>query len=170
MSAVSTLTFRELSEKMHQRVANGEIPASTLPNLKSALRAFLASFGVSEEAVVGSLMRRSYYRNLRLHVERLQAEGRDKTYIANRKSLMGKWCSLVTHLDRIAAATSNSMSPFQSTLDELLTQSQTTVAGLARAAGISTGTLRGWVKGALPHPSAVPSLKSKRVPSTVSTG
>ncbi|MFM0165899.1 hypothetical protein PQR39_36385 [Paraburkholderia sediminicola] len=159
MSAVSTLTFRELSEKMHQRVANGEISASTLPNLKSALRAFLASFGVSEESIVGSLLRRSYYRNLRLHVEKLQAEGRDKSYIANRKSLMGKWCSLVTHLDRIEAAASNRMSPFQSTLNELLTQSQTTVAGLARAVGISKSTLGSWVKGALPNPRAVPSLK-----------
>ncbi|SEH40988.1 hypothetical protein [Paraburkholderia hospita] len=159
MSAASTLTFRELSEKMHQRVTNGEIPASTLPNLKSALRAFLASFGVSEESVVGSLLRRSYYRNLRLHVEQLQAEGRDKSYIANRKSLMGKWCSLVTRLDRIEAAASNSMSPFQSMLTELLTQSRTTVAGLARAAGISKSTLGTWVKGALPNPRAIPSLK-----------
>jgi hypothetical protein len=159
MSADSTLTFRELSEKMQQRVANGEIPASALPNLKSALRAFLASFGVSEESTVGSLLRCSYYRNLRLHLEKLQAEGRDKSYIANRKSLMGKWCSLVTHLDRIAAATSNCMSPFQSALSELLTQSQTTVAGLARAAAISKSTLRSWVKGALPNLRAVPSLK-----------
>jgi len=159
MSVNSSLTFRELSDKMNQRAADGEISASALPNLKSALRAFLASFGVSEESIVGSLLRRSYYRNLRLHVETLQAEGRDKSYIANRKSLMGKWCSLVTHLDRIAAAALNCMSPFQSALDELLTQSQTTVAGLARAAGISKGTLGGWVKGALPNPRAVSSLK-----------
>ncbi|BCQ24719.1 site-specific integrase [Caballeronia sp. NK8] len=159
MSAVSTLTFRELSEKMQQRVANGETPASALPNLKSALRAFLANFGVSEESTIGSLLRRSYYRNLRLHVEKLQAEGRDKSYIANRKSLMGKWCSLVTHLDRIEAAASNCMSPFQSALNELLTQTQTTVAGLARAVGISKSTLAGWLKGALPNPRAVPSLK-----------
>ncbi|MCX4177373.1 MULTISPECIES: helix-turn-helix domain-containing protein [Paraburkholderia] len=159
MSAVSTLTFRELSEKMHQRVANGETPASALPNLKSALRAFLATFGVSEDSAVGSLLRRSYYRNLRLHVEKLQVEGRDKSYIANRKSLMGKWCSLVTHLDRIEAAAADCMSPFQSTLNELLTQSQTTVAGLARAVGISKSTLGSWVKGALPNPRAVPSLK-----------
>jgi len=120
MSVNSSLTFRELSDKMNQRAADGEISASALPNLKSALRAFLASFGVSEESIVGSLLRRSYYRNLRLHVETLQAEGRDKSYIANRKSLMGKWCSLVTHLDRIAAAALNCMSPFQSALDELL--------------------------------------------------
>ncbi|MFM0033689.1 hypothetical protein [Paraburkholderia strydomiana] len=159
MSAVSNLTFRELSEEMAKRVTEGEIPASALPNLKSALRAFLASFGVSAEGIVGSLLRRSYYRNLRTHVEHLQAEGRDNSYIANRKSLMGKWCSLVTHLDRIAATTANSMSPFQSMLDELLTQSQTTVAGLARAVGISKGTLGGWTKGALPNPRSVPSLK-----------
>lgn len=144
---------------MDQRVADGEISASALPNLKSALRAFLAGFGVSAESTVGSLLRRSYYRNLRLHIERLQAEGRDRSYIANRKSLMGKWCSLVTHLDRIAAASSNSMSPFQAALDELLTQSQTTVAGLARAVGLSKATLGGWVKGAQPNPRAIPSLK-----------
>ncbi|MGF6858476.1 hypothetical protein [Paraburkholderia sp. CI3] len=159
MPAVSTLTFRELSEKMQQRVDNGDIPASALPNLKSALRAFLANFDVSEESTVGSLLRSSYYRNLRLHVEKLQAEGRDKSYIANRKSLMGKWCSLVTHLDRVDAAGANCMSPFQSALSELLTRSRTTVAGLARAAGISKSTLGGWLKGALPNPRAVPSLK-----------
>ncbi|MFX1715552.1 hypothetical protein [Paraburkholderia sp. A1RO-5L] len=159
MSAVSTLTFRELSEEMNRRVANGEVPATALPNLKSALRAFLTSFGVSEDSPVGSLLRRAYYRNLRLHVERLQAEGRERSYIANRKSLMGKWCSLVTNLDRVAAATANCMSPFQLMLDELLKQSQTTVAGLARAVGISKATLRGWVRGTLPNPRAVPSLK-----------
>ncbi|MFM0543737.1 hypothetical protein PQR29_03320 [Paraburkholderia strydomiana] len=159
MSAVSTLTFRELSEEMDKRAAEGETPASALPNLKSALRVFLASFGLFAEDPIGSLLRRSYYRNLRIHVENLQAEGRDKSYIANRKSLMGKWCSLVTHLDRVAAATANSMSPFQSMLGDLLTQSQTTVAGLARAVGISKGTLGGWVKGTLPNPRSVPSLK-----------
>ncbi|MFM0684849.1 helix-turn-helix transcriptional regulator [Paraburkholderia strydomiana] len=159
MSAVSTLTFHELSEKMHQCVANGEIPSSALPNLKSALRAFQASFGASDESVVGSLLRRSFYKNLRHHVDKLQAEGRDKSYIANRKSLMGKWCSLVTHLDRIEAAASKRMPPFQSVLNELLTQSQTTVAALARAANISKSTLRAWVNGALPNSRAVPSLK-----------
>ncbi|MGF6379817.1 transcriptional regulator with XRE-family HTH domain [Paraburkholderia atlantica] len=159
MSAVSTLNFRELSEEMNLRVANGEVAASALPNLKSALRAFLTSFGVTEDSPVGSILRRAYYRNLRLHVGRLQAEGREKSYIANRKSLMGKWCSLVTHLDRVAAATANSMTPFQSMLHELLNQSQTTIAGLARAVGISKSTLGGWVRGTLPNPRAIPSLK-----------
>lgn len=159
MSADSTLTFRQLSEKMDQRATNGEVPSTSLPNLKSALRAFLAGFGVPEESIIGSLLRRSFYRNLRIHVEKLQAEGREKGYIANRKSLMGKWCSLVTHLDRIAAATSNCASPFQSALNDLLMQSQTSVTGLARAAGISKATLGGWVRGTLPSPRAVPSLK-----------
>lgn len=82
MSAVVSMTFLQLMEEMDRRVAAGEISASTIPNLKSALRSFIKSLGTSEHAVIGSVLRRSANRNLRQHIEGLQAEGRDRAYIA----------------------------------------------------------------------------------------
>lgn len=158
MSANATLTFRELTEAMRARVSAGEIPESTLPNLESAFRAFLRGMNLTEQQAVGSVLRASYYRNLRTHTEALREEGRHASYIANRKSLLGKWCSLVTHLDEIAAAATNSPTPLQTVLNDLLERSQTTVAELSRVAGLSKSTLRHWLKGSRPNERAWPSL------------
>lgn len=158
MSANAALTFRELTGAMRARVSTGEVPASILPNLESAFRAFLRGMNLTEEQAVGSAFRASYYRNLRAHTEALREEGRHTSYIANRKSLLGKWCSLVTQLDEIAAAATNSPTPLQTVLNDLLERSQTTVAELSRAAGLSKSTLGHWLKGTRPNERARPSL------------
>jgi len=159
MPAVSTLTFQELSQKMRDLAQSGEISGSSLANLNSALRAYVHSLGLSESSVVGSSLRTLFYRNRTTHLDALKAEGRDSGYIANRKSLLGKWASLVNHLDRIEAARTQSYSPFQLALQELIDKSNTTIKGLAKAVGINSATLRGWTRGALPQPRALPSLR-----------
>lgn len=159
MSAVSTLTFRELSENMQKLALTGEVSASSIPNLNSALRAFLEKLSLNEHSLVGSVLRASYYRNLTSHIEALKFEGRDSGYIANRKSLMSKWHSLVNKLDRIDASKNNSYSPFQTALNDLITKGKTSISSLAKAAGIAKGTLRAWTNGSLPRPKAVPSIR-----------
>lgn len=159
MPPVSSLSFRELSEHMQQLSRLGEVSASSLPNLNSALRAFMAGLGLTESSLVGTSLRSLYYRNMNAHLEQLKTEGRESGYIANRKSLMSKWASLTNQLDRIEAARTNSYSPFQVALKELIEESNTSMNGLATAVGIYKGTIRRWVLGALPRPAAVPSIR-----------
>lgn len=146
-------------EEMERRVAAGEISATAIPNLKSALRAFLKSFGISEQAAIGSVLRRSALRNLNLHIECLKTEGRDGSYIANRKSLMKKWFELVNTVDRIDAIANNRKTPLQLALDEILIKTSLSATAVAKAAGISTASLRRWLNGANVQQRALPSLR-----------
>lgn len=159
MSAAVTLTFRELAEKMEQRVAQGGVSVASLANLHSALRAFIAANGLSEDCVVGSVLRASYYRNLTKHVELLKTEGRSSSYIGNRKSLLGRWASLVNQLDREDALANNTYSPFQLALKEVLVLGKTNSAQLAKALNITKSTFHGWLKGAQPQQAALPALR-----------
>lgn len=159
MSAVVSMTFLQLMEEMDRRVAAGEISATTIPNLKSALRAFLKSFGMSEQAVIGSVLRRSALRNLRLHIEGLKAEGRDSAYIANRKSLLSKWFALVNEIDRVDAITNHRKTPLQLALDEILAKTSLSASAIAKAAGVSKASFRRWLNGANVQQRALPSLR-----------
>lgn len=159
MSAIASLTFRELSEAMNRRAAEGAIPSSSLPNLHSALKAFISSSGLSEDCVIGSILRVSYYRNLDKHVELLKSESRSPSYIANRKSLLGKWSSLVNQLDRLDALTHNKSTPFQLALQDILKQANTTPSQLAKSLAISKHTFRRWLLGTQPRQSALPALR-----------
>lgn len=159
MSAIASLTFRELSDEMNRRAEESAIKASLLPNLHSALKAFITSSGLSEDCVIGSILRASYYRNLASHVELLKSEGRSKSYIANRKSLLGKWSSLVNQLDRLDALTNNTKTPLQIALEDIVKQANTTPTQLATAVNISKHTFRRWLLGAQPQQSALPALR-----------
>lgn len=159
MSAIASLTFRELSEEMNRRATESAIKASILPNLHSALKAFLTSSGLSEDCVIGSILRISYYRNLAKHVEILKSEGRSKSYIANRKSLLGKWSSLVNQLDRLDALTNNTKTPLQVALEDIVNQANTTPTQLATSLDISKHTFRRWLNGGQPQQSALPALR-----------
>lgn len=159
MSAIASLTFRELSEEMNRRATEGAVSSSALPNLQSALKAFISSSGLSEDCVVGSILRASYYRNLTKHVEYLKSEGRSRHYIANRKSLIGKWSSLVNQLDRLDALTNNTLTPLQLALEDIVKQANTTPSQLAKSLNISKHTFRRWLLGAQPQQSALPALR-----------
>ena len=159
MSAIASLTFRELAEKMNLRAAEGVVGPSSLPNLQSALKAFLQQSGLSEDCVIGSILRVSYYRNLAKHVEELKVQGRTAAYIANRKSLLGKWSSLLNQLDRLEALTNNTNTPFQLALQDILKQANTNPTQLAKVLGINKQTFQRWLKGAQPQQAALPALR-----------
>jgi len=159
MSAIASLTFRELAEKMNLRAAEGTIASSNLPNLQSALKAFLKEGGLSEDCVIGSILRVSYYRNLAKHVEVLKAQGRTGAYIANRKSLLGKWSSLLNQLDRLEALANNTNTPFQLALQDILKQANTNPTQLAKVLGINKQTFQRWLKGGQPRQTALPALR-----------
>lgn len=158
MSAI-TLTFHELSDKMKQLAAERAFSPASLANLESALKAFLKANSLTENSVVGSFMRASYYRNLSAHVEILKAEKRSSQYIANRKNLLGKWASLVKHIDLQDAVVNNTYTPFQLALKDIVAQANITQGELAKALNITKSTLQGWMRGVQPRQTAVPQLR-----------
>lgn len=158
MSAVS-LTFRDLSNKMDQLAIEQAISHASLANLQSALKAFLTANKLSEDAVVGSTLRACYYRNLSAHVEQLTSEKRSPQYIANRKSLLGKWASLVNQIDVQDAVANNTYTPFQLALKDIVARGNITPTELANVLKITKSTFRGWLRGVQPRQAAVPQLR-----------
>lgn len=158
MSAISSMTFLQLIDEMERQVSSGQITAAVFANLKSALRSYLRNLGLSEQTMVGSHLRRSVYRNIRQHIESLKAEGRDAAYIANRKSLMAKWSSLVAQMDRRDAEAHKRKTPLQAALEDVLTKASMRPGTLAREAGIPKASLRRWLQGGSVQQRAMPSL------------
>jgi hypothetical protein len=126
-----------------------KVSASSLPNMRSALDAFVTEQGFTDSTVIGSALRASFYKCRDKHLEALRAQGQRGDYVSNRKSLLGKWRAAVLELDRRSAAARSELSPFQSALTELLAE-RGTIKGTARASGISTQTLRRWLSGTVP--------------------
>lgn len=145
------LTFADLKSKMIERSRSGQgIAESSLPNAMSALKHFMQCHSCSDEHSVGSVLRASYFRNVRDHDEALAKEGRFPEYRANRKTLLKQWRRLVLDLDKAWAGAKRTESPFQHALRELL-QGGLTIAMLAKGAGVPHGTLKRWLGGSVPQ-------------------
>lgn len=146
------ITFKELQEEMQRRAGEPGLPSrSSLPNLTSALNAFLNALSLPEDAAVGSALRISYYVRVAEHVARLHADGRSESYISNRKSLLKEWRRLVASLDResssraVASCAEARTSPLAEVLNELLrSRTQST----AKRLGVPLATIRRWKAGA----------------------
>ncbi len=86
------ITFKTLKQIAAQRLASGIGPSSaSASNLTSALGAFMAERGFSDDDPVGSTLRASYRRHTTEHIAQLKREGRAASYISNRKSLLAHW-------------------------------------------------------------------------------
>jgi len=147
MSA-KTITFEQLRAEMAGRVGQPSAPsASALPNLNSALTGFLKDLGLQANEPVGGTLRTTYYRNRSGHLERLRASGRSDAYIANRKSLLTHWRSLLLDLDRAEAGREGIATPLQQALAEIFSP-EVKVRPVARATGIPVASLNRWRTGA----------------------
>lgn len=147
----ATLKFFDLNALLETRLKTGSsIATSSLPNLQSALRAFLAERELQMDQPVGSVLRASYYRNLRAHVQTLKEQGRPPTYISNRKSLLAQWRRCVIDFDRYCAATLKQATPFQRAILDIF-ENGVTKKGLARSTGIPLATLNRWSRGNTPN-------------------
>ncbi len=145
------LKFSDLKPLMNARAAQvAGVAASSLPNLHSAIRAFLTERGISESAPVGSVMRASFYDHIRAHVASLREAGRPAAYIANRRSALTQWRRCVLDYDRYCAVELHQARPFQTAISELMSScaSQRT---LANASGVPLSTLKRWASGAEPN-------------------
>lgn len=152
-----TLTYRELRAQLKtQSDQLGKPAASSLPNIYSALTAFLAQQGFTEDAPVGSDLRESFYRRRDEHRKALEAAGRPSVYIRNRLSLLSACRQAVMQADRDEAARQSGATPFQRALRELFTApNRHSQKGTARAVGMPLATLKRWLEGGQPRVSTV---------------
>lgn len=145
------LKFRDLRELMKQRLARGTgLSVSSDPNLQSALNGFLRERNMTDDSVIGSVLRSTYYDNLKAHLTALKAEGRSPSYIANRRHLLAQWRSTVIECDRHCAVQLKQAAPFQRALLDIF-EANITRKGLARATGLPLATLKRWLDGRLPN-------------------
>jgi hypothetical protein len=153
-----TLTFGKLKHEMKQCCALKHDGKQSVSNLFSALSALMNALQFDDETPVGSHLRISYYRRLKEHVDALMGEGRSSSYVANRKSLLGRWHRLTNELDRAAAAQLGVATPLQTMLREIV-QHVGSVKQLAAEAGISFSTLKRWLAGTFPNQKSTRSLR-----------
>lgn len=152
------ITFEFLIKLLVEKAATANKPPQSVNNLTSALRAFMNDHGLSESSAVGSVLRISYYRRLQEHIDSLVDAGRDSRYIANRKSLLAHWHSMVLELDREYAASSGIDTPFQKAIKELVA-SAPSQRRLAKETGVPLATLKRWLAGTVPQKNALSKLR-----------
>jgi len=126
------------------------ISSSSIDNILSALRRFMAAHGVADNSVIGATLRGTYYKARDKHLEQLRAEGRSAEYVGNRKLWLSKCRAVLCEADRRSSAARSELSPFQIALKELIGQ-RGTIKGTAREAGVPLATLRRWLDGAVPN-------------------
>lgn len=155
----AALTFQELRNIMLERVGREGLPGrASLPNLLSALDGFLSERGIPSEAAVGATLRLAYYRTRDEHLRNLEAQGRSKSYISNRKYFLSCWRKLVVALDKERAARTGEHTPLQKALHDVIAGGGT-IKRLAREAGIPLSSLKRWLAGATPNAKGVVQLR-----------
>ncbi|HEY8606406.1 MAG TPA: tyrosine-type recombinase/integrase [Noviherbaspirillum sp.] len=152
------LTYGRLGEAMAAKLQTEKRSNHSLDNLNAALRSFCKEIGLCESDVIGSELRQSYYQALASHIDGLTSLGRSKAYIANRKSYLANWHSLVLELDKQAAAALGTKTPFQSALGELV-ETAGSQRALGREAGVSVASIKRWLGGARPGARTVSSIR-----------
>lgn len=152
------ITFGQLIEERTRQASEGGAVPPSFNNEISALRGLMSDFAFTDNCTVGSHLRISYYKRLKEHITKLANQGRSKKYIANRKSLLGRWHSFINAMDKLSAADRGEPSPFQKMLGELLEQ----VPNLRKFAlelNIPISTLRRWRNGSRLNARTAPMLK-----------
>ena len=148
-----SLTFRQLEDALCKRSQSGDGPTpSTVPNLRSALRAFLADQGLLPDTVIGTTLRLGYYRAVKNHLANLLKSGRTQEYVRNRKAALKLWRKTLLELDGSAASKSR-QTPLQIALHELLPQVGS-IDRISKETNAPLASLRRWFNGTTPRPSS----------------
>ena len=143
---------------MSDRAEKDGLPTQSVQNLMGALRGFMSQFSYTEDCPVGSSLRVSYYQYLKKHIALLAAQGKGGRYIANQKSLLGKWHSLAIHFDQEVAAENADATPLQLALRQIFDQAPS-MKRVAVDAGVAPSSVRAWTRGVRPNSRALPSLR-----------
>ena len=152
------LAFEQLIKLMVEKTIAAGKSQQVVSNLTSALHAFMDDHGFTGASAIGSHLRNSYYKRLSEHVESLQQAGRDSKYIANRKSLLSRWHSLVLEIDRQYAVDTGTETAFQKLIKELVA-AVGSQRKLAREIGMPLATLKRWIDGVTPQRNMLPKFR-----------
>lgn len=146
----STLTYSDLENAFLSHLAKDlGVATSSIPNMSSALSAFLTERSIAPSCVIASTLRSGFYKARDAHLSALKSESRPVEYISNRKTLLNKWRAVLVEADCRNAAARDEPSPFQAALQDLLA-SKGSAKAIARAACMPPATLQRWLRGAMP--------------------
>ena len=151
-------TYAHLKTLMEQKIHAEQRPEQTLHNLNSALTAFCSQLGYADHDLIGSELRASYYKYLASHIETMAKGNKGAPYIANRKSLLKAWKSLVAAEDRVRAAELGNRAPFQEALAGLFNAGRSR-RKIAADAGVPLSSIKRWLSGAHPNGSSCRSIR-----------
>ena len=152
------ITFLQVINEMRRRALLRGDSAQSLANSISAIRAFMYDHNFGDDCPVGSNLRVAYYRRLHEHVANLVQHGRSTKYIANRKSLLSKFRSIVLELDRADAVNVGKLCPFNQTIKELVAKAPSQER-LAADVGVPLATLKRWSSNGKPQNRSMPMLR-----------
>jgi transcriptional regulator with XRE-family HTH domain len=140
------LTFENLRQLIEKLDAG-----PSCANLVSALNGFMKERCFGPRDVVGTTLRASYYKVLRLHLDAI-ARHATPEYVSNRKSFLGRCRLRVAEFDRAIARQTGTPPPFLVELRRPF-EMGASVSATARAIGMSVATLRRWLAGTPPQRS-----------------
>lgn len=118
-------------------------------NAVSALNGLMASLGLTDEHLVGELLRGDFYPVRDEHLRALK-EGRSRRYLRARKYLLQCWHVLMRAIDHDQSVVDGYMTPLQRALGALFINERK-ITPTARRVGMAPQTLSRWLTGALPR-------------------
>lgn len=115
-------------------------------NCNTALNAWMREFGLTDASPVGPELAEDFNASLDEHVKTLQAEGKSRQTVDDRRSLLGKcretWVDMLREVRRASAA-----GDFAAALGALMEASGMSPAQVARECGVADSTLSQWAGG-----------------------
>jgi hypothetical protein len=149
--SIKRVTFEQLKQLLTEQAGQPSMPATeSIPNLVSALGAFIADCGCGWQDEVGALLRVAFNQARDGHAARLIAAGSVKSYVKNRSSCLNAWSRFLLALDYEGSSITGDLNPLQETLQCHLKGHK--LGRVAREIGVSRDTLKSWVyRGRIPQ-------------------
>jgi len=145
--SIRKATYEQVKLLLVEKAGEPGMPAnSSIPNLTSALQAFMHDLGFSWNDPVGNALRDDYEVMREQHLVRCAEAGRSRAYIKNRASMLNTWHHYLLHLDYEGASITGDLNPLQQKLRPLM-DSVRSVSHLAREIGVGRQTLVNWAFG-----------------------
>ena len=145
--SIRKATYEQVKLLLVEKAGEPGMPAkSSIPNLISALQAFMHDLGFTWNDPVGTALRDAYEVLRDQHLVRCAEAGRSRAYIKNRASMLNTWHHYLLHLDYEGASITGDLNPLQQKLRPLM-DSVRSVTQLAKDIGVGRQTLTNWVFG-----------------------
>jgi hypothetical protein len=158
--SIKRVTFLLLRDEFIKSAGQGDLPAQvSIANHVSALGDFIKDIGFDWSDEVGQLLRKQFPSLRAQHGERLAAQGRSKSYITNRLSLLNRLFKFLRDLDYEGASITGDLTPLQEALRPLLA-GRGTISRTAREIKVDRRMLENWSRrGRIPQTKQLIYLK-----------